>query len=478
MKPEDILSEIGSIDDKLIVEADTDITLKKRQIPLKHILMPIAACFVLLLAVTFILPLLSDNVTDDPYGAAIHILSLTASALEDPVTGGQNSSARAVAYGANDFAFRLSAALVETAGTGNFIMSPYSVWLPLAALVNATDPQHKDALLSALSAAGISEDDVNNAASRMLFDLTKQGDVESAADYGLLHHNPLKIANAVFVDNNFTLNRDFAQTFLDFYRGTAIGVDFSSPGAVDAVNAWASDNTEGLIDSIVESFDPLTVAAIANAIYFSDRWDWEFNPDRTVEDLFYSPNGDVMAYFMLREGDNQVYFEDELIQAIPLRFKSGGGMYIILPKDGDATGLLASMTNERFLEIQNNSVFASGRLLLPRFSIKSPLMQLRDTLVALGVPLFDEQAAPLTGGLIEERIPVWLESAVQIATIEVDEKGTTAAAVTIMPAPGAGLPEPTLPFEMICNTPFVFILYGYTFDGGNQVLFTGVVNQP
>jgi serine protease inhibitor len=103
---------------------------------------------------------------------------------------------------------------------------------------------------------------------------------------------------------------------------------------------------------------------------------------------------------------------------------------------------------------------------------------LRDTLVALGVPLFDEQAAPLTGGLIEEHIPVWLESAVQIATIEVDEKGTTAAAVTIMPAPGAGLPEPTLPFEMICNTPFVFILYGYTFDGGNQVLFTGVVNQP
>jgi len=31
---------------------------------------------------------------------------------------------------------------------------------------------------------------------------------------------------------------------------------------------------------------------------------------------------------------------------------------------------------------------------------------------------------------------------------------------------------------MICDRPFVFILYRQTHDGGTQVLFTGVVNQP
>jgi hypothetical protein len=38
------------------------------------------------------------------------------------------------------------------------------------------------------------------------------------------------------------------------------------------------------------------------------------------------------------------------------------------------------------------------------------------------------------------------------------------------------LPKET--FEMICNKPFVFVLYGSTYDGGAQVLFTGVVNEP
>lgn len=39
-------------------------------------------------------------------------------------------------------------------------------------------------------------------------------------------------------------------------------------------------------------------------------------------------------------------------------------------------------------------------------------------------------------------------------------------------------PGPAKPFEMICDKPFVFILYRPTRDGRNQVLFTGAVNQP
>jgi serpin B len=248
---------------------------------------------------------------------------------------------------------------------------------------------------------------------------------------------------------------------------------------VDAVNRWASDNTNGLITNVIQEFDPLTVAAIANAIYFSDRWSWEFNASQTKEDVFHAPGTDTTASFMLRQGDGQTYYEDSKIQAMPLSFRHGGGLYIILPKTGDATQLLSSMTNNYFNEIQRGSVQATGKLLLPRFSIESTIDDLAKTLVALGVPLFDEGAAPLTGGLIEEPLPVFLSDAIQKAVIKVDEKGTTAAAVTVMVgATSAGPPEPSKPFEMICNKPFVFILYNYTYDGGSQILFTGVVNQP
>jgi len=409
----------------------------------------------------------------------VTVAALEAKALQAPTYGEENSAATAAAHGANEFAFRLGAALAEEAGAENFVCSPYSVWLPLAALVNATDDQNRQALLEALCAVGISTEDLNSAVSRMLYDLTRQREKEWAQEYDQTYHNPLTIANAIFVDQNVTLNPTFAQTFLDYYRGNMVQVNFTSQDAVEAVNQWASEHTNGLIPQIVQQFDPDTVAAIANAIYFSDRWNWEFDPQRTAEDIFHSPSGDTTAFYMLRQGDGLSYYEDNQVQAMPLSFTTGGGLYIILPKDGDAAGLLSSMTNQYFEEIQAGSNSATGKLLLPRFSIESGAMQLKNILLALGVPLFNDEMAPLTGGLIEGDIPVWLSSAAHKALIEVDERGTTAAAVTVMAANAASAaPGPTQPFEMICNRPFVFVLYAHTYDGGNQVLFTGMVNQP
>jgi serpin B len=399
------------------------------------------------------------------YGNSIKVVNVSAKELLSPYDD-QNPAAEKVAKGANDFAFRMSAELVKNAGNGNFVCSPYSAWLPLAALVNASDAQNKATLLKALGASGITEADINRASSRMLYSLTKR-------DY-----NPLKIANAIFVGKDVTLKKDFAQTFMDYYRGSSINVDFSSRDAVDAVNRWASENTNGLIKNVIQEFDPLTVAAIANAIYFSDRWEWEFNSDQTKEGVFHAPGKDTTASFMLRSGDAQLYYEDQKVQAMPLRFMTGGGLYIILPKTGSAAQLLSSMTNDYFNEIQRDAVRATGKLLLPRFSIESTIDDLAEALVALGVPLFDEVSAPLTGGLIEGGLRVWLSDAVQKAAIKVDEKGTTAAAVTVLGVNATAMPVPTKPFEMICDKPFVFILYGNTYDGGSQILFTGIVNQP
>ena len=300
----------------------------------------------------------------DGYGDSINVVSVNARELIAPAYGEQDSAAKAVAAGANDFAFRLSAGLVKKAGNDNFVCSPYSAWLPLAALVNATNSQNKAALITALGASGISESDINRSASRMLYSLTNLQD-KDGEDY----HNPLKIANAIFIGNTVTLRQDFAQTFMDYFLGSSINVDFSSPSAVDAVNRWASNNTDGLIKDIIKEFDPETVAAIANAIYFSDRWEWEFRPGETKEGVFHAPAGNSTAFYMLREGDAQTYYEDSRIQATSLRFKNGGGLYVMLPKSLSAADLLASMTNKYFSDIQTNSVQATGKLLLPRFSI-------------------------------------------------------------------------------------------------------------
>jgi len=410
------------------------------------------------------------------YGnGSISIVKVTGKELLSPY-GEQDPAARTAANGANDFAFRLGAELVKSNDGGSFVCSPFSVWMPLAALANATNAQNKTALFSALGAAGISEADINKAASRILYDLTKLRNKEYEGD-GYKYYNPLKIANAIFVGNNVTLKKEFVQTFMDYYRGTSINVDFSSRNAVDAVNRWASDNTEGLITDLVKEFDERTIAAIANAIYFSDRWSWQFQTEQTEEGIFHGTAGDAKAFFMLREGNGQTYYEDSKVKATQLYFENGGSMYILLPKAGTAAAFLSSMTSAYFNEIQTNSISATGRLLLPRFTIEDEIDGLKEALEMLGVPLFDERSAPLTGGLIEEDLRVWVSQAMQKALIKVDEKGTTAAAVTVMGMAATGMPQPTTPFEMICDRPFVFILCERTSDGGNQILFTGLVNQ-
>lgn len=330
---------------------------------------------------------------------AMSIVPVEAKALELSDGEGKKLLLQKASKGANDFAFDLSKSLVEEDKEENFICSPYSVWLPLTALVNGTDEEHKEKLLQVLQVPGMGEEDLNQAALQMLLGLTKEREKEYARGMGVEIHTPLKIANAIFVGNNVTLKPDFAQMFMDYYRGESMQVNFTSPEAVREINNWASEHTEGLIDSIVEGFEPNTVSAIANAIYFSDRWQGEFDPEQTSEDVFHGTKGKEAAFFMLREGDYLNYYEDDKLQAMPLNFKSGmdSGMYILLPKDGDAVGLLSSMTSEYFQEIDSSEEKRTGKLLLPRFSIESDTVSLRDSLKVMGVSLFNEKESPLDG---------------------------------------------------------------------------------
>lgn len=393
-------------------------------------------------------------------------VEVNAAPLINPTLAGDNSSASVIAHGANDFAFRLSAELAGNRGDENLVVSPYSVWLPLAALLNATHEAQQQELIDALGAVGVSVADINQAASRMLFDLTNEGRGDDS---------PLRIANAIFVDYRENLRTDFVQQFMDYFRGTMFNVDFSSQAAVDAVNQWASDQTDGLISDIIEEFSSDAIAAIANAIHFVDIWQHEFNPNRTRPRTFYSPSGGVTADFMERDG-TQPFFADDTLQAIRLDYLQGGSLYILMPNDGNATDLLATMTNEKFMQVQANLTLQNGQLLLPRFEIESTINELPEMLTALGVPLFDELTAPLTGGLVYSDERVWLGQAVQKALIIVDEEGTTAAAVTVMEIVAESLPM--WDFALLVDRPFVFILTQPTHDGGSQILFTGVVNQP
>lgn len=387
----------------------------------------------------------------------------------------ENNAPIAHKDGANGFALRLTKEMLGQKAAGeNLIVSPYSVWLPLAALTNGTDDETKEALLSAIGRADAEESVLNDEVTRMLSALRHDEQAAWSRENGQAFESPLQIANALFVDSNSRLNPEFESVFTESYGGKLFLVDFLDESSVETVNQWAKESTMGKIDRIIDSFSKDTMAAIANAIYFSDGWAKEFPAENTAEDSFYGTMGEESVPFMDQEFEQMPYYEDANMQAATLKTAMGGRLILLLPKEGtDVEALLADMDTETFARLESMEE-RSVHFSMPRFKIESDVFSLKEALMGMGVPLMDG-ANPHLDKILEDDA-LFISQAVQKAMLEVDEKGMTAAAVTAMVMERCSLIVGGEPVKMKCDRPFAFLLTAYAGEE-QQILFTGVVNR-
>lgn len=376
----------------------------------------------------------------------------------------------------NGFALRFTEALLKQKKEGeNLIASPYSAWLPLAALVNGCSGATQEQLLKVIGEAGIDAETLNQRVKAVNAGLSQEERRKSYEEYGETFESPLKIANALFVQKDAAVNQTFEQLFSDNYDGKLFSVDFSDSSAANAINSWASEKTDGKIVEIVDSFDADTVAAIANALYFSDSWSSPFLEENTTDGTFHGAKQDENAEFMNQKLSDGIYYEDETMQAIVLWTTSGGQMVLCLPKDGySAEEVLQSLTTEKLQKI-SGADYRCVQLSLPKFKLGSNVFSIKEALEAMGIPLMQATDAALTEVLDNEAL--YISSALQSAMVEVDENGLTAAAVTAMGLEKMALMPETDPIELTFDSPFAFVLTGNGEDAGDQILFTGVVNH-
>ena len=376
----------------------------------------------------------------------------------------------------NGFALRFTEALLKQKKEGeNLIASPYSAWLPLAALVNGCSGATQEQLLKVIGEAGIDAETLNQTVKAVNAGLSQEERRKSYEEYGETFESPLKIANALFVQKDAAVNQTFEQLFSDNYDGKLFSVDFSDSSAANAINSWASEKTDGKIVEIVDYFGADTVAAIANALYFSDSWSSPFLEENTTEGTFHGAKQDENAEFMNQKLSDGIYYEDETMQAIVLWTTSGGQMVLCLPKDGySAEEVLQSLTTEKLQKI-SGADYRCVQLSLPKFKLESNVFSIKEALEAMGIPLMQATDAALTEVLDNEAL--YISSALQSAMVEVDENGLTAAAVTAMGLEKMALMPETDPIELTFDSPFAFVLTGNGEDAGDQILFTGVVNH-
>jgi serpin B len=316
----------------------------------------------------------------------------------------------------------------------------------------------------------------------------------------------LKLANAPFAQHGWTIE----PAYLDAL-GAAFGaglrlVDYQADtaGARETINRWVSDRTAKRIPKLLGEPDvsEQTRLFLVNAIYLKAQWTEWFDEDLTKPAAFHRPDGStVNVPTMERLGQQQIpYARGAGWQATELRYlgpdlKHQLAMLLVLPDDLDSfetsftaaqlAGITASIKTERGLLSQLHDcpgVPANEQdggcyrytvdLSMPRFGVETRA-KLKNVLTALGMPRAFETSADFSG--IHKGDPLYIGTVIHQANIDVDEKGTEAAAATAVGMDTGGGPSPIKQITLRLDRPFLFFVRDV--DTG-AVLFMGRVTDP
>lgn len=363
------------------------------------------------------------------------------------------------------FAFRLFETLKP--GHRNLAISPYSARVVLSMLCEGSTGETRNALAETL---GFDEDPDSLAThyERMGRPLGFQLETDRR---GL----EMLTANSLWCDDGFALKPDYVNAVKEHYWAEAQTLDFRAPDSARRVNRWAHEKTQGRIPTVVDSLVEYSPLLAMNAVYFKGLWTVPFKAKETREEEFSLQYGTKKLVPAMRQSGEFRYAEIGGAQIVSLPYKGGMSMRVVLPpKHTPFPKFCAELTSIVGTTWTRFMAERDGHIRLPRFRIETQA-DLSAPLKAMGMSqVFDPARAELEG--ISDRKPLYLMGVMQSDFVEVNEKGTEAAAVTMLMCGSALNPAPPPPpFEMIVNRPFVFAICD---DYSGVVVFLAAVVDP
>jgi serpin B len=279
----------------------------------------------------------------------------------------------------------------------------------------------------------------------------------------------LALAQALWLDPRYRLRPAFAEAAAR--RGVDTrALDFADPAAPGTVNAWAAERTDGMIEEVVRSFSPEEVMALAGAVFFDGDWTLPFERELTAPAPFTRPDGSTVLVPTMHGGASG-YYEDDAIQAMRLDYGDGGLAFVAVVA---REGLVApALDDARWAEIAGGLRERPGRLALPRLQLSSGL-ELRPSLSAVGLaPLFEDRSD--LAGIFDGPAPAAGAGRVlHQARVDLDERGTRAAAVTVVTVRAVSMPVDE-PFDLRLDRPF---LWAIEHRESGTLVFLGRVTDP
>lgn len=347
---------------------------------------------------------------------------------------------------------------VSASTSGNVLLSPLSVWTALGMTMNGAAGQTDTEMRNTLGWGTRSRDEVN-AAYRELGALLPTLDPSVK----------VRIGNGIWTRTGLALDSSFVRDVRTYFGAEARSA--ATPQAMfDAVNAWGNTQTDGLVPQVLKQQPPPDLMMLlANAVLFDGKWRDAFDPKNTSNAPFQlEGNGSVSVPMMSRDGSFRG-LQAATFTAVELPYgNSAYSMLMIVPSSGTLASFVATLDSSKLASITQALGDGGGRtkLYVPRFTIRESI-ELSPQLKQLGMPRAFSDLA---------EFPRFFGSGAKLAfvqhgaTLEVNERGTRAAAVTVV-----GVVPVSLPASFRVDRPFVFFIRE-RFAG--TILFSGLVRDP
>lgn len=346
----------------------------------------------------------------------------------------------------------------------NVLISPYSIQTALFMAQNGAKGATLNEMLEMMDCKGCSVTDLNARHRELNTLLTNPG-----------HHAKLTVANAFFYDQaRIIVQPPFLATLSSSYDAGAQNLNFGAEqAALQTINGWVNQKTQGKIDKILERIDAFDVAFLINALHFKSDWATGFSPELTFRAPFTKADGSVIQvdYVNADRDFSIAQTVNHILVDIPFKDSIFSMSFIMPSANNTNSAWHRSITHETWPKLYQGMTYGRAMVYFPKLKLAYD-RELIPSLQALGMQAaFNERTADFTPmGVSPSGKNIFIKQVKHKAVLEVDEKGAEGAAVTSI-----GFGVTSMPQQFFFNRPFVLVLRHIP---TNSMIFAGYVADP
>ena len=285
------------------------------------------------------------------------------------------------------------------------------------------------------------------------------------------------MANSIWInDYSLNVNQDFLQICKAYYDADVYREVFDEK-TTNKINDWVADNTNDMIDSIINKIPQDAVMYLINALAFEGEWSKQYEDYQIEENATFTNSFGVEEKVTMLNSTEKYLLQDDMARGFMKYYKGGEYAFVaMLPDEGvSMEEYVGSLTGEKLMDTYNNRENHGNIVVsMPEFTYDYE-RELSNDLKALGVTdSFDGDRADLSEMAHSDSGNLFIGRVLHKTYIKNDRYGTKAAAVTAVEIKNETACEPSTIEKVILDRPFYYAIIDCK---TGLPVFMGVVNS-